>query len=67
MVGTIKIVCDKCGTSVDTPRTEYDPPEAVELRGTDCPDCDSGGFDLPSYYDANGQQVDGNPDRFQHA
>lgn len=64
MPDTIKIICATCGLEVDTPRDDADPPDAVELRGIVCPDCDTGGFDMPEYYDAAGAQVSGDPETF---
>lgn len=64
MSDTIKIVCATCRREVDTPRCDTDPPGAVELRGIVCPDCDTGGFDMPVYYDANGNEVSGDPETF---
>lgn len=63
MPETITMVCT-CGKRVDTPRCDTDPPEAVELHGITCPDCDNGGFDLPAYFDAGGREVDGDPMKF---
>lgn len=62
---TITIVCDSCGRRVDTPRCDTDPPEAVEMRGIVCPDCDNGEFDLPAYFDRNGIEVSGDPETFK--
>ena len=53
-VDNIQIVCATCGIKVCTPRCDTDPPDAVELRGIVCSDCDAGGFDMPEYYDAQG-------------
>lgn len=61
---TITLVCDGCGLVVDTPRCDTDPPNAVELRGIRCGDCDNGGFDLPYFLDARGVEVCGDPERF---
>lgn len=60
----ITMVCAECEKEVITPRVEYDPPEAVELHGTVCPDCDNGGFDQPVYYDRSGNEVEADPERF---
>jgi len=46
---------------VDTPRCDTDPPESVELRGIKCGDCDDGGFDMPAFFDADGNEVSGDP------
>lgn len=62
MTGTIKIICSTCAREADTPRCETDPPDAVELRGIVCPDCDTGGYDMPEYFDATGAQVSGDPE-----
>ena len=67
MVETIKIVCRHCGRAMNTPRCDTDPPTAVELRGIACPECDTGGFDMPEYYDANGTEVDADPMKFMEA
>lgn len=67
MKGTITLVCFECGRKVDTPRCDTDPPDAVELHGITCPDCDDGGFDLPSYFDRNGDEVCGDPETFNTA
>lgn len=64
MVDTIKIICATCEIEVDTPRDETDPPNATVLRGIVCPDCDTGGFDMPEYYDKNGREVSGDPETF---
>ena len=65
MSQTITLVCGACKRRVDTPRCDTDPPEAVELHGIVCPDCDNGGFDLPSYFDSQGNEVDGDPLKFE--
>lgn len=62
---TIAIICAECGRKVNTPRCDTDPPTAVELRGIVCPDCDNGGFDLPSYFDRDGHEVSGDPNTFK--
>lgn len=64
MGDTIKIICPTCSRSENTSRCETDPPNAVELRGIVCPDCDTGGFDMPSFYDASGAEVSGDPETF---
>lgn len=64
MADTITLVCGSCSKRVETPRCDTDPPQAVELHGIVCPDCDNGGFDLPSYFDAQGREVDGDPMKF---
>lgn len=61
MAETIKIICATCDRSVDTPRCDTDPSDAVVLRGIVCPDCDKGGFDMPEYYDAGGALLSGEP------
>lgn len=60
----ITLVCPSCSKRVDTPRCATDPPKAVELHGIVCPDCDNGGFDLPSYFDAQGVEIDADPMEF---
>lgn len=60
----IKIICGSCGLKVDTPRCDTDPPDAVELRGIVCPGCDTGGFDMPEYFNASGVQISGDPETF---
>lgn len=62
---TITLVCPSCGKRADVSRCDMDPSQAVELRGIVCPDCDNGGFDLPSYFDANGDVIDGDPMKFK--
>ena len=62
---TITLVCSGCGKRVPTPRDKLDPPNATELHGIECPDCDSGGFDMPAYFDANGSEVCGDPERWE--
>lgn len=64
MADTITIVCPACGTKLDTPRCDTDPPNAAELRGIRCGDCDNGGFDMPEFFDANGEPVSGDPETF---
>lgn len=64
MIDVIKIICPICARSVDTPRCDTDPTNAVELRGIVCPDCDAGGFDMPEFRDANGSEVSGDPETF---
>ena len=64
MTDTIKIICATCRREVDTPRCDTDPPNAVKLCGIVCPDCDTGGFDIPEYYDANGNEVSGDIETF---
>mgnify|MGYP000412740404 CR=1 FL=1 len=58
MADTIKIICAGCGLEVDTPRCDTDPPKAVRLEGIWCPDCDNGGFDMPDFYDGNGNWME---------
>tara|TARA_R110002020_G_scaffold95937_9_gene230087 strand:- start:40052 stop:40294 length:243 start_codon:yes stop_codon:yes gene_type:complete len=58
MADTIKIVCANCGREVDTPRCDTDPPNAVRLEGVWCPDCDNGGFDMPDFFDADGNWLE---------
>lgn len=57
MAETITIICSVCGLKVDTPRCNDDPKEATELRGVECPDCDTGGFDMPEFYNTLGSLV----------
>ena len=64
MADVITLVCEKCGRKADTLRCDTDPPEAVEMHGIVCPNCDTGGFDMPEYYDANGAWISGDPDTF---
>lgn len=64
MTTTIKIVCATCCREVATPRCDTDPQDAVELRGIVCPDCDTGGYDMPEYFNAHGVQVSGDPKTF---
>lgn len=64
MADNITIVCATCGLKAHTPRCDTDPPDAVELRGIVCLDCDTGGFDMPEFYDATGAQVSGDPETF---
>lgn len=64
MADMIIIVCDSCGKAVNTPRCDTDPPNAVEMRGVVCPDCDNGGFDLPVFFDRYGNEVSGDPETF---
>lgn len=59
MADTIRIICATCARSVDTPRCDTDPPDAVVMRGIVCPDCDIGGFDMPEYFDKDGAPVSG--------
>lgn len=61
---TITIVCDTCNLKVDTPRCDTDPPNATELHGIVCGDCDTGGFDLPVFLDKNGEEICGDPTTF---
>lgn len=65
MADSIKIICPSCGLKVDTPRYDTDLPDAVELRGIVCPECDTGGFDMPEYCDAKGRGVSSDPDTFE--
>lgn len=60
----IRLICQTCGREVDTPRCETDPPSAVMLTGIVCPDCDNGGFDMPTYFDAAGREISADPERF---
>lgn len=64
MTETITIVCPECGLKIDTPRCDTDPPSATELRGIRCGDCDNGGYDMPFFFDANGNEVCGGPQTF---
>lgn len=57
MTDTIKIICATCDRKVDTPRCDADPKDAVVLRGIVCPDCDTGGVDMPEYYNLAGEEV----------
>ena len=57
MSENITIICATCGLTAHTPRCDTDPPDAVQLRGIVCPDCDTGGFDMPEYFDANGTSI----------
>jgi len=61
----ITLVCPSCAKRVDTPRCDTDPPNAVELHGIVCPDCDTGGFDMPEYFDSHGSSVCGDPKSFK--
>lgn len=65
MAKTIRIICPTCQRKVDTPRCDTDPPNAVDLRGIVCPGCDTGGFDMPEYYDIDGRSVSGDPATFE--
>ena len=67
MTATIKIFCAICDRSVDTPRCNTDPPDAVELHGIVCPDCDTGGYDMPVFIGADGAHISGDADIFQLA
>lgn len=57
MTDTISIVCGGCGISVDTPRCETDPIDAVKLTGVLCGDCGCGAFDMPVFENADGVEV----------
>lgn len=59
---TITIVCSGCGKRVETPRDETDHPDAVELHGIRCPDCDNGSFDMPTFFDTEGNELCGDPE-----
>lgn len=54
----LEIICADCKKSTFVERVEYDPKNAVVLKGIVCPDCDSGGFDMPEYYDEKGNYID---------
>lgn len=64
---TITMVCDTCGRRIETPRADTDPPAAQECHGITCPDCDTGGFDLPAFLDEHGREVSGDPETFNKA
>lgn len=61
MADRILIVCPSCGKRVSTPRCNTDPASATEVRGIRCIDCDNGGFGLPEFFDAHGNQISGEP------
>lgn len=63
-VPTIRLVCKTCAVKVDTPRADTDPPSAVEIRGLVCPNCDTGGFDMPEFLNSQGEEVSGDPETF---
>lgn len=57
MEDTIILECTKCESVLSTMRDkQLDPPEAVKMVGI-CPDCDSGDFDEPMYFDAAGNHI----------
>lgn len=66
MSDTITMVCPGCGKRVETPRDETDHPDAAELHGIQCPDCDTGGFDMPVFLNSDGEELCGDPEQWRH-
>lgn len=58
---TITIECPECKLRAETPRQEYDYPEAVLMQVV-CPNCTTGDFDEPVYFDKDGNNVNYDPD-----
>ena len=53
----ILLTCSTCSREQLEMRQEYDPPLAIELNFLKCDRCNSGDFEMLSYYDANGHEV----------
>lgn len=49
--------CPKCAKAGEDHRRPGDPSRAVKMVII-CPDCDDGGFHEPSYYNADGVELD---------
>lgn len=54
---TIVIHCTGCGRSTKVPVDKSDPPGTVTANIL-CPECVAGDFDLPQYFDAEGNELD---------
>ena len=52
----ISLWCPQCERGMIADKFEHDYPEAVMLE-VECPDCGSGGFEDPTYYDRDGNNV----------
>lgn len=53
----VTIYCPKCKRRQSVAKHETDPPNTATVC-IQCPKCNSGDFDTPSYYDAQGRELD---------
>jgi hypothetical protein len=58
----ILIQCPTCNKKKVVPREKFDPPRAVRAE-FNC-GCESGGFDLVDYFDADGKWCNADPETF---
>ena len=52
----VMLECIKCSKRRWVERDEFDPPGTAKVR-VQCPDCNPGDFDSPSYFDAAGREL----------
>jgi hypothetical protein len=60
------IRCAECGNAIRGERHPYDPTKAVERVTNECPICNaaSGGFEECWYFDADGNELNADPEEF---
>ena len=62
---TVRLECPKCGFWKRSPLDDdFDPPGTVLVKLT-CPDCNQGDFASPTYFDAQGKELCGDPETFK--
>lgn len=54
--GTIELACPRCKKAQHVKRYELDPPRAVRMV-LQCPNCNPGDFAAPSFFAADGTEV----------
>lgn len=52
----VRLECSKCGKHRLAERHETDPVGTATVK-IQCPDCNAGDFDMPSYFDAIGREL----------
>lgn len=59
----VKLKCPKCKRTLTVERQDLDPPKTalVEIQ---CPECNGGDFDTPIFFDAQGNELCGDPETF---
>lgn len=62
---TIDLKCPRCGMKGRTKRDERCDPPTATVAHILCAECVGGDFDSTTYYDANGNEVCGDPATFK--